>query len=387
MIPWTYQSSGSSSDSGQDSNFQYYQPNPSLILNSQTQCIATINSPNAYTSSMVLSGKFLFTGSSDNQICLWRRNLFSTELGHESSPVCNMGVPGKGVVKCLVVSTDKIFSAHQDHKIRVWRIDMDERENGKFTHLATLPKLSDRAMKFLVPKNHVEIRRHKKATWVHHVDSVSSLALSNDESLLYSVSWDKTIKIWRTHDFRCLESISKAHDDAINAVAISLDGYVYTGSADKRIKVWRKDSEEMKHYEVSILEGHNYGINALALSTDECQLYSGDSEGAIVVWQRVNDGDLVVAGALHGHSKSILCLAVANDLVCSGSADKTVKVWKPFEGLNSCLVTLEGHNGPVKCLAVANDQYQSSDSVSSCLIYSGGLDFEIKVWQVLVPNV
>ncbi|KAG9147799.1 hypothetical protein Leryth_003415 [Lithospermum erythrorhizon] len=386
MIPWSSQSC-ESSDSGQESNLQHYQPNssPSLILNTQHQCIATLKSPNAYISSMVLSGKFFFTGSSDNEICLWCRDLFSSELGQES-PVYNMCAPGKGAVKCLLVSSDKIFSAHQDHKIRVWRIDMDETENAKFSHLVTLPKLSDRAMKFLVPKNHVEIRRHKKATWVHHVDSVSSLALSNDESLMYSVSWDRTIKIWRTNDFKCLESISKAHDDAINAIVITIDGCVYTGSADQKIKVWKKHSEETKHCLVATLNGHSFGINDLALSTDESQLYSGHSDGAIVVWGMSNYSIMAVSGALFGHRKSILCLAVANDLLCSGSADKTVQIWRPLEGLYSCLVSLEGHNGPVKCLAVTNDHHKPKDSVSSYLIYSGSLDYEMKVWQIVVPN-
>lgn len=40
--------------------------------------------------------------------------------------------------------------------------------------------------------------------------------------------------------FKCLESVSNAHEDAVNALAISSDGVVYTGSAGKGIKIWKK---------------------------------------------------------------------------------------------------------------------------------------------------
>ncbi|KAI9120002.1 hypothetical protein K1719_008971 [Acacia pycnantha] len=38
-----------------------------------------------------------------------------------------------------------------------------------------------------------------------------------DKTILYSASWDLTIKVWRLSDSNCLESIS-AHDDAVYSV-------------------------------------------------------------------------------------------------------------------------------------------------------------------------
>lgn len=286
-------------------------------------------------------------------------------------------------MKSLVVMADKIFSAHQDHKIRVWKINQESPH--KFMHLATLPTLSDRASKFLFPKNHVQVRRHKKSTWVHHVDTVSALALSSDESLLYSVSWDRSLKIWGTTDFKCIESLENAHDDAINAVALSSDGHVYTGSSDKKIKVWRKIQGEKKHSLVATLEKHNSGINALVLSIDGCVLYSGSCDRSILVWEKNDGGDMMVMGALRGHAKSILCLAVVSNLVCSGSADHTVRIWRGEEKCYSCLAVLEGHKGPVKCLTIATDRNNTSDTASSYIIYSGSLDCDTKVWQIFVP--
>lgn len=287
-----------------------------------------------------------------------------------------------------MVNGDKLFTGHQDHKIRVWKLDEKQKTVKR---LATLPTLNDRLMKLVLAKNYVKIRRHRRCTWVHHVDAVSALALSKDGSLLYSGSWDRTFKVWRTSDFKCLESVWNAHDDAINAIVVSHDGYVYTGSADRKIKVWRRHGGEKKHRLVDTLEKHKSSVNALALSTDGSVLYSGACDRSIIVWEKADGGDglhMVVAGALRGHSKAILCLAVAADVVFSGSADNTIRAWR--RGINGksywCLGVLEGHKGPIKCLAAALEGCTSSGhGGTSYLVYGGSLDSEIKMWKLWVP--
>lgn len=229
---------------------------------------------------------------------------------------------------------------------------------------------------------------------MHHVDAISALALSNDGSLIYSASWDRTFKVWRTSDFKCLESVWNAHDDAINAIVSSSDGFIYTGSADRKIKAWTKKEGDKKHSLVDVLEKHKSAVNALALSTDESVLYSGACDRSIVVWEKIVGGGvhMAVAGALRGHTKAILCLAVVADLVCSGSADKTIRIWR--RGIcYSCLAVLEGHRGAVKCLtaavdsgnAVNNNNIRASTIGTPYLVYSGSLDCDVKIWQIWVP--
>lgn len=233
---------------------------------------------------------------------------------------------------------------------------------------------------------------------MNHVDSVAALAVSRDGSLLYSGSWDRTFKVWRTSDFKCLESVWNAHDDAINAIVVSDDGYIYTGSADRKIKVWRRDTGDKKHKLIDTLEKHKSAVNALALSQGGSILYSGACDRSIIVWEKVNFGGggvdggdgrhMVVAGALRGHSMAILCLAVVGDVMVSGSADKTVRVWRRgIDGKKYSRVgVLEGHNGPIKCLAAAVDSCTSADSSgTSYLVYSGSLDCDVKVWKIWVP--
>ncbi|GJW44866.1 JINGUBANG-like protein [Tanacetum coccineum] len=379
----------------QDSSFLYTQSslpsfatitseNPDYHQPTTNRCISTIKGHNCYISSLVISGKLLYTGSSNKEIQIWKRDSLRCEYDHENLSD-SMMITGKGAVKSLVVSADKIFSAHQDHKIRVWKVDENEEQQQKLTKLAKLPTFGDRALKLLTPKNHVQVRRHKKSTWVHHVDTVSALALSRDSLLLYSVSWDRSLKIWRTADFKCLESIANAHDDAINALVVLSNGDVYTGSTDKKIKLWRKSPQDDKHSLITTLKKHKSGINALALSTYENVLYSGASDRCIAVWETSDEDNMVAVSILKGHAKSILCLSVTSDLLCSGSADETIRIWGGKEKCYVCLAVLEGHSGPVKCLTSETDPSSSSDTSASYLIYSGGLDSDIKVWQVFVP--
>lgn len=150
--------------------------------------------------------------------------------------------------------------------------------------------------------------------------------------------------------------------------------------------------------QVASLEKHKSAVNALALSDDGIVLYSGASDRSILVWEREcetpnsqvnhNSSSMVLVGALRGHTRAVLCLVAVMDLVCSGSADKTVRVWKRRVRMErsrsyDCLAVLEGHQRPVKCLAAAGDDEGGSDS--RFVVYSGSLDCDIKVWELSIP--
>ncbi|KAJ8773747.1 hypothetical protein K2173_006397 [Erythroxylum novogranatense] len=349
------------------------------------ECVATLKDHSSYVSSLALEGKFLYSGSSYSEIRAWRPDPFDVE-----NRTGDIVAISNGAVKSIVVSGDKIFSAHQDFKIRVWKIDT-KNDQRYYKCIATLPTACDRFLRLFSEKNYVQVRRHKKCTWVHHVDTVSALTMSKDGLLLFSASWDRTFKVWRTSDFKCLESVRNAHEDAINAIDLSSEGLVYTGSADKKIKVWKKLSGEKRHSLMATMEAHKSAVNALALSPDGSVLYSGACDRSILVWKReagvaIDAGGLrmVVAGALRGHSKAILCLAIVSDLVCSGSADNTVRIWRATKENYCCLAVLQGHTKPIKCITAAIDTNNGSDSCTSCVVYSGSLDCDIKIWKIQV---
>ncbi|KAG6406233.1 hypothetical protein SASPL_133832 [Salvia splendens] len=77
-------------------------------------------------------------------------------------------------------------------------------------------------------------RRHHKVLWIEHADTISCLAVS--AGLIYSGSWDKTIKVWTSsasNPSRCTTTPS-------TALPRGEGGTVYSASADGRIKAWAR---------------------------------------------------------------------------------------------------------------------------------------------------
>lgn len=192
------------------------------------------------------------------------------------------------------------------------------------------------------------------------------------------------MKIWRASDLRCAESV-KAHEDAVNAVVVSNDGTIYTGSADRRIRVWSKPFGQKRHLLMATLEKHKSAVNALALSEDGAVLFSGACDRSILVWEREDSANhMVVSGALRGHAKAILCLINVSDLLISGSADRTVRIWRRgYDARYCCLTVLGGHRKPVKSLSAIQESEASTPN-GNISVFSGSLDGKIKVWQVSI---
>lgn len=291
-----------------------------------------------------------------------------------------------GAVKSIAFrGGGRVFTAHQDCRIRVWKLN----DQKKHKLIATLPTLEDRLRRFILPHNYVKVRRHKQRLWIEHHDAVSGLAAAAaSENLVASISWDRSIKLWNATSLHCLQSINKAHDDAINAVAISSrDGVIYTGSADRKIKVWGRDEERRRYALMATLEKHKSAVNALALSENGSVLFSGSCDRSILVWEREDSaGHMAVAGALRGHAKAILCLINVRDLLMSGSADRTVRIWqRGLDGRYCCLAVLEGHQTPVRSLAAA--EAVGDGGGGGVKVFSGSFDGVVRVWQVDVSCV
>ncbi|KAI3454375.1 hypothetical protein Pfo_011038 [Paulownia fortunei] len=293
---------------------------------------------------------------------------------------------GSGLVKSIAFSNKKIFTAHQDCKIRVWQQVITSSSKQKHQLISTLPTFKDRLFNCMLEKNYVQVRRHKQKLWIEHADAVSGLAVNNDVGLMYSVSWDKSFKIWKaSSDMRCLESV-KAHSDAVNAIVVSpFDRTIYTGSADGHIKVWTTSEDRKKHQLLTTLAKHESSVNALALTRDGSVLCSGGGDQVILVWERGanNENHLFVACSLKGHRGAILCLVHVNGVLISGSSDRTVRIWKHGRDFGGCcLAIMEGHCKPVKSL-VAIPGGNLDDSLS---VFSGSLDGEIRAWKVMVSH-
>ncbi|KAK8939977.1 hypothetical protein KSP40_PGU022170 [Platanthera guangdongensis] len=220
-----------------------------------------------------------------------------------------------------------------------------------------------------------------------HRDEVTCLALFIAGELLYTGSWDRTVKVWHVRDGTCVDSFV-AHEGRVNAVAVGQDdGGVFTAGLDGCVKVWRRVYGEKTHALSMVLRFQSSPVNALVIGAGEGYLYSGSSDGYINIWEReAITGRYHHGGFLQGHKYAVLCLAAVERLVLSGSEDTTIRVWRREEGcgFHVCLAVMEGHRGPVRCIAVGVEMENVEGSGIGLLVYSASLDRVLKAWRLKV---
>ena len=198
-------------------------------------------------------------------------------------------------------------------------------------------------------------------TLLGHSPGVNALALTGDGRVV-SGSYDGTVKVRDLNSGQEERTLS-GHGGWVNALALTGDGRVVSGSSDGTVKVWDLNSG----HEQRTLSGHGGGVNALALTGDG-RVVSGSFDGTVKVWD-LNSG--YEERTLSGHGGGVSALAMTGDgQIVSGSNDGTVKVW----GLNSGQEerTLSGHGGAVMALALTGDGR----------VVSGSSDGTVKVWDL-----
>ncbi|GJM95282.1 hypothetical protein PR202_ga11998 [Eleusine coracana subsp. coracana] len=354
-----------------------------------TGLLGSLVKADGHVYSLAASGDLLYTGTDSRTVRVWRHR---RDLGGFRS--------GSGLVKAIVVGPDgRIFTGHQDGKIRVWRRKPEE-SHGEVVlvhhrRVGSLPRVRDVVASSLLPSRYVSTRRKRSALWLRHFDAVSCLSLDAEAGLLYSASWDRTVKVWRVSDSRCLESVT-AHHDAVNAVAAAgFDALLFTGSADGTVKVWRREEEvvernkgrrRMKHGLERVLRQGDGAVTAVAVAAEGRVVYVASSDGAVAHWQFPRRGGKPPrnGGAMWGHGKmAVLCVAVAGRVVVSGAADRTVCVWRREEGAHHArIAVLRGHAGPVKCVAIDEEEEEEEGEERRWVVYSGSLDGSVNVWRV-----
>ncbi len=145
------------------------------------------------------------------------------------------------------------------------------------------------------------------------------------------------VRIWE--EGRLVRAV-EAHGDLVYRIAWSEDGKVlYTAGGDHRIGVI-----DVEAGSVAYLEGHTGPVLALALHGEV--LASGGADRTIRVWK----GGKPVR-SIHNHWDAVQALAFSPDgrYLASGSADRTVRIWQPEIGRLVRIV--RDHDGAVLDLA------------------------------------
>ncbi|KAI4324755.1 hypothetical protein MLD38_030212 [Melastoma candidum] len=332
------------------------------------RCVSSLLRRDGQVLSMTVSGGLLYTGSEGNAIRAWKLPEF-VEWDR-------LRTRANGAVS-MAAANDTVFAAYADGRIRAWRRTW---EHGTLRHVRLSgvgSGLGGYVRGYIAGKDRM----------TKHGGLVTSLAINSADDILYSASADKTVKVWRLPDFKCVETF-QAHSEPINDMLVADDGVVFTASDDATVRAWRRNlyGGDRPHILTVTLPAKNSPVKALTLTPDGQVLYGGCTDGYIHYWFKGwFTGQLQYGGSLQGHTHAILCMASVENYVVSGSADSTSRIWArdPQDGQrHTCLAILVGHRGPVRCVASYTSQSGEDTEEDGCMICTGSLDGVLKLWKV-----
>ncbi|CAA0826921.1 Transducin/WD40 repeat-like superfamily protein [Striga hermonthica] len=329
------------------------------------RCVSSVLKKDGQVLCVAAANGLVYTGSQSSAVRVWKLPEFAE---------CGQLKAKASMVVALQVSNDRVYAAYADCKIRIWRRTWE----GVVRHVkvATVPATGSFVLSYIGGKDRT----------AKHLGPISSLAINASDDILYSGSLDKTVKVWRISDFRCIETIH-AHPEPVNALALADDGVLYTASDDATVRVWRRNffgagAGSRLHSLIVTLPAKHSPVRTLTLAGDGAVLYGGCTDGYVHYWLRGwFSGQLQYGGALAGHTHAVMCLAAVGDYVVSGSADTTGRVWvREADGYHTCIAVLQGHRGPIRCAVALPDREEGAEE--GCTLCTGSLDGVIKVWRV-----
>uniref|UniRef100_A0A3Q4GU22 Zinc finger protein 106a n=1 Tax=Neolamprologus brichardi TaxID=32507 RepID=A0A3Q4GU22_NEOBR len=184
-----------------------------------------------------------------------------------------------------------------------------------------------------------------------HQEAVNAMHIHN--GLLYTCSGDRTVKAFDLVSHKCVGTF-EGHSSKVSCLLVSaapsLHHRLYSGSSDQIIRCYSL----RQHFPLS--------DRVLCLHSRWKTLYAGLANGTVVTFNLKTNKQMDVFEC-HG-PRAVSCLASSQEgarrILLVGSYDNTISVRDAKNGL--LLRTLEGHTKTVLCMKVVNDLVFSGSS-------------------------
>ncbi|KAJ8593407.1 WD40 repeat-like protein [Rhizopogon salebrosus TDB-379] len=204
-----------------------------------------------------------------------------------------------------------------------------------------------------------------------HTHGVSSVDLSPDSLLLATVSYDKTMKFWRT-DTWDIQGAPINIGEGMHCVRYSPSGELLAIATDESIQIWNPQIPHVSNYTAKFEAMDNRCQTSLAWTPDGTRLFSAGDQSNPTIYEWDTSSWKQVGVPWSGHTKGICILAInsTGTLIASASYDKDVRLWQLS---NRQTIAIFRHSDPVRCVTFsADDKY----------ILSGGVDWKISEWDI-----
>ncbi|XP_028981279.2 zinc finger protein 106 isoform X2 [Esox lucius] len=189
-----------------------------------------------------------------------------------------------------------------------------------------------------------------------HQEAVNAMQVHM--GLLYTCSGDRTVRAFNLVTRKCV-AVFEGHSTKVNCLLVSsgpgLQHRLYSGSSDQTIRCYSLRTKEC-------VDQFSLPDRVLCIHNRWKVLYAGLANGSVVTFSLKTNKQLDVFEC-HG-PRAVSCLATAQEgarkILLVGSYDSTISVRDAKSGL--LLRTLEGHSKTVLCMKVVNDLVFSGSS-------------------------
>ncbi|XP_044507526.1 U3 snoRNP-associated protein-like EMB2271 [Mangifera indica] len=224
---------------------------------------------------------------------------------------------------------------------------------------------------------------HEFRVLVKHRQSVTAVALSEDDSKGFSASKDGTILQWdvdsgkivkylwpsedvlKSHGAKDPQGQATKHSKQILALAVSSDGrYLASGGLDRHVHLW--DARTREHLQA--FPGHRGPVSCLTFRQGTSELFSGSFDRTVSIW---NAEDRAYINTLFGHQSEVLTIdCLRRERVLTVGRDRIMQLLKVPE--ESRLVFRAPASSLECCCFISNDEF-----------LSGSDDGSVELWSIL----
>lgn len=182
-------------------------------------------------------------------------------------------------------------------------------------------------------------------TFSAHTGHAHSMAFSPNGSILASVSYDETVKLWDMKAKGNVEVFHRATSfrDEATSVAFSPDGKTLAFGSWATVMLWDIKTRE----QIGTLIGHDdsFWVGCVAFSRDGKTLASGSGDWTIKLWDVQTHENIAT---LEGHTRSVDSLSFSSDgrTLASGSGDSTVNLWDTVSHMKIATFQVDGSGVP-----------------------------------------